>query len=163
MKIQDNSILRRIGKKLNKYLTVEVIVDYKDCLYFFVILFFYAVYLLLHKVYAASLLHMAEIILSTYGMGYLQILVMGNFDEAESFTKKELFLTLLCSLLYAALSYLFGWFDRSPAATGIFAVYCIIAYLSAYLANKIKRKADTEQLNELLRTYQKGGNRNERH
>lgn len=155
-----NQLMKKIIKR---YLRTEVAVDYKACLYFFVILFFYSMYLIFHKIYAASLLHMTEIIFVTYVMGYLQVLALGNFDEAEHFTRREFLFTLLCSLLYAGISYLFGWFDRNAAVTGIFAAYCVIAYLSAYLANKVKRGMDTERLNELLRAYREGGMGNECH
>lgn len=139
------------------WLGTEVAVEYKACLYFFVILFYYAMYRVFRGIYTASLIHMTEIIFATYGMGYLQVLVLDNFDEAEQFRGKELGLSILCAGLYTGISYLFGWFDREAAATGIFAFFCMAAYGCAFLANKAKRYADTMHLNAMLRAYQKGG------
>lgn len=141
-------------QRLKWYLSTEIGIEYKSCLYFFAILFFESMYLLVQKIYAVSLLHMAEIILAAYGMGYFQVLVLDNFDEAETFGKREIFSTLLCTGLYTGISYLGGWFDRQPVATGIFALYCAVLYVSAYLANKVKRDIDTEQLNVMLQAYQ---------
>ena len=136
-------------------------VEYKACIYFFVFLFYYAVYRVLQGIYTASILHMTEMIFATYGMGYLQVLVLDNFDEAEHFRGKELGLSLLCAVLYTGVSYLFGWFDRDVAATGIFVLFCIAAYGCAFLANKAKRYVDTKHLNALLQAYQKGAGEEE--
>lgn len=132
----------------------EVAVEYKACLYFFAILFFYACYLMAQGIYAASLLHMLEMILATYGMGYLQVLVLDNFDEAERFSAGQCICILLCSCLYTGIGYLFAWFDRRAAVTVGFLFYCIFLYICAWLANKAKRYVDTEELNEMLQRYQ---------
>ena len=96
---------KSMSERLKNYWGIEVAIEYKACLYFFCILFFYCCYLVAHKVYAASILHMAEMILGTYAMGYLQVYLLGNFDEAERFGKKEALKTGCCTLLYAAASY----------------------------------------------------------
>lgn len=146
---------------LRRWLSVEVGVEYKACLYFFVFLFYYCVYLLLHGIYSASLLHMGEMICATYGMGYLQVLVLGNFDESDRYSVRELLLTILCSAAYTGVSYLCGWFDRQPAATAFFALYCAAAYFCANLVNRLKRDADTERLNVMLQGYQRRRKENE--
>lgn len=145
------------NEKLLRYLSTEIGIEYKACLYFFVILFFYSVYLVLHGVYEASLIYMLEMIITSYGMGYFQVLALGNFDEAERLSWREEVYILLCSALYAGISFLCGWFDRSAAATAVFGLFCILAYLCAYLANLAKRKIDTEQLNVMLQAYQQRG------
>jgi len=147
------------NEKLRRYLSTEIGIEYKACLYFFAILFFYSMYLVLQGIYAASLLHMLEMILVTYGMGYLQVLAMGNFDEAESLTGKEALCMLFCSMLYGAAGFLFGWFGRSVLMTIFFVLYCCLLYVCAYLVNKVKRDIDTEQLNVMLQEYQRGGMR----
>jgi len=111
-------------------------------------------YLVLQGIYAASLFHMLEMIVSTYGMGYLQVLALHNFDEAEKFAGKEFFCTIFCSALYTGISFWGGWFDRKPVVTVLFACYCVLLYFCAYLANRAKRSIDTEQLNVMLQEYQ---------
>lgn len=144
-------------KKWRTYLSNDIGIEYKACLYFWVILFFYGVYLLCHKVYSASLLHLAEMILTTYLMGYLQVYIFENFDEAAKLCKKEWISICVCSIIYSVISYLLRWFDKNPVVTVIFVCYFIFAYICVYLINKIKRDIDTEQLNHMLNEYQKGG------
>jgi len=143
------------NEKLRRYLSMEIGIEYKACLYFFAFLFFYSLYLLLQGIYAASLLHMAEMIAATYGMGYLQVLALGNFDEADKLTGKQLGYMLLCSALYTGISFLCGWFGRSILVTIIYAFFCIFMYICAYLVNKAKRDIDTEQLNVMLQAYKR--------
>ena len=147
------------NEKLRRYLSTEIGIEYKACLYFFAILFFYSMYLIVHGIYAANLLHMLEMILATYGMGYLQVLVLDNFDEAEGLTRKELLYLLVCAALYTGISYLGGWFDGNMVATAIFAMYCVLMYICAIFANRVKRNIDTEQLNVMLQEYKRGGMR----
>lgn len=145
------------NEKLRRYLSTEIGIEYKACIYFFAILFFYSVYLLIHGIYTASLLHMLEMIFATYGMGYFQVLVLDNFDEAERLTGKKWLYLLLCTALYTGISFLGGWFDGNIAATVIFALYCVLMYVCAYFANRVKRSIDTEQLNVMLQEYKRGG------
>ena len=72
-----------------KYLTEEIGVEFKACLYFFCILFFYAMYRVLNGNFEASIVHMAEMILLTYGMCYVQLYFMNNFDEGERFARPK--------------------------------------------------------------------------
>ena len=149
------------NKRLRRCLSVEIGVEYKACLYFFVILFFYSMYLFIHGIYEASLLHMLEMIVTAYGMGYLQVLVLDNFDEAERLRGKELLYLLLCAALYTGISFLCGWFDGSIVVTAVFAVYCILIYMCAFLANRVKRCIDTEQLNVMLQEYKRRGRKDD--
>ena len=148
---------RNRQKKWHTYLSAEIGREYKACLYFWVILFFHGVYLVLHKVYAASLLHIAEMILATYLMGYLQVYLLRNFDEAVHFGKREGLSACLCSVIYGLISFFLNWFDRSLPVTLIFIGYFIFTYFCVYLINKIKRDIDTDQLNDMLSEYKKGG------
>lgn len=143
-------------RRFLRYLSREIAIEYKACLYFFGFLTFYAIYLICHQVYTVGILPMFEMIISTYFVGYLQVYVLWNFDEAERLGKKELLAALLCTGIYTAVSVLFGWFDRSPRVSLLFFIYVLFCYLCVYLINKVKRKIDTEQLNELLEAYKKG-------
>ncbi len=145
------------SEKFRYYLSMEIGIEYKACLYFFTILFFYAMYLLCQGIYLASLLHMLEMILATYGMGYFQVLCLNNFDEAENLSLKQVVSILVCAAIYVGISYWGKWFDRNIIATIVFAFYCILLYVSAFLANKMKRRIDTKQLNVMLQEYQQGG------
>ena len=142
-------------QRLKVYLNIEVIVDYKACLYFFCVLFFYSMFLVLQGVYQASLLCMAEMIMTTYIMGYLQIFLFHNFDERDALGKKEVLAMLECVGIYTVVSWFLGWFDRQWTATFLFFVYMVIASLSVFLANKIKRMLDTENLNKMLTEFKK--------
>ena len=61
-----------------RYLTQEIGIEFKACLYFFAILFFYCMYRLVQGIFDASMLHMAEMILAAYIIGYLQVYVFRN-------------------------------------------------------------------------------------
>lgn len=151
-------------KKLRKwkpYLEIEVEMEYKACLYFFCILFFYCCYLISRGIYAAGIVHMGEMIITTYIMCYVQRFGFGNYDEAETFGKKEAAGVVFSTVIYTGLSFLFGWFDRNPVVTAVFAAYFLVATGCLFLVNKIKRKADTKELNELLSAYKEGGEEHE--
>lgn len=136
------------------YIAKEIGIEFKSCLYFFCILFFYCVYRLLHGNDTAQIMHMTQMICFAYAMGYIQMYVLANFDEAEQLRKKELLCITICSGTYALLSYLFQWFDRSAAATVLFAFYMALVYLCAFLVYKSKREVDSKLLNEDLKYFQ---------
>lgn len=138
------------------YLSNEIAIEYKACLYFFAILFFHTIYLWMQGIYDVRMLIMCEMILSTYVMGYLQVYVLHNFDEAEHIGKKEILEILMCSCLYTGASYLFRWFDRNRLVTGLFFAFMVLGYVCVYLINKVKRKIDTENLNRMLTEFKKG-------
>lgn len=143
-------------KNWNSYLSNEIAIEYKACLYFYSILVFYCIYLACKDVFQASVLYMCEMIASAYLMGYVQIYCLGNFDEAERFSKKEFLKTLLCSGIYTGVSYVFGWFDRSLLVTASFLAFFVFAYWCVYLVNKMKRDIDTKNLNEMLERFKEG-------
>ncbi len=144
-------------KKWLTYLSNEIGIEYKASLYFWGILFFDATYLLCNNLYSVSLLHIAEMISITYIMGYLQVYVFHNFDEATKLQKKEGISIVICSMIYGVVSYLFQWFNQSLSVSIIFICYFILIYILIYLINKIKRDIDTKQLNDMLNEYKKGG------
>ena len=141
------------------YLGREIMIEYKACLYAFCIVVFYAGYTMLQGEYTVSILYLAEMFCTAYAIGYLQVYALWNFDEAETFKKKEILAVLLCSILHGAISYLFGWFDKKVTVTIVFIAYFIIVYVCILFINKVKRMEDTKNLNTLLDNYKKGKKR----
>lgn len=140
-------------KRFKRYLSTEIKIEFKACLYFFAILFFYAVYQLVQGKLYTGIVQMAEMILATYAMGYVQVFLLGNFEEAEHIGKRELGAAFLCMTVYTALSWLLDWYDRSMAATLLFSAYLAVCYLSIMLVYRIKRSIDTEELNRELEAF----------
>lgn len=146
------------GKKFTTiwehYIRKEIGIEFKACLYFFCILFFYSVYKLIGGSQEANIIHMAEMILLTYGMGYVQVYLLSNFDEGEQMGGREILYTILCSSIYAGVSFVGKWFDHNIFVTIGFACYMMIAYVCAYFVYKSKRKIDEKILNEDLKAFQ---------
>lgn len=136
-----------------RYLTKEIGIEFKACLYFFALLFFYCIYRLLCKRTDASILHMAEMIFSTYIMGYLQVFLLWNFDEADALKRKEILAMCLCTCIYTGVSYFCSWFDRNLTATIIFAAYVVFLYVCVFLVYRMRRRIDDKILNEELRMF----------
>ncbi len=137
-----------------KYLTHEIGIEFKACLYFFAILFFYCVYRLTQGSLSADMIHMAQMILSCYIIGYLQVYVFDNFDEADRLGKKGWTGMAVCLALYSLISYCFGWFDQKWVVTLLLAVYLLITYICVFLIYRTKRRIDDKKLNEELRLFQ---------
>lgn len=142
---------------LERYLLEEIGVEFKACIYFFCYLFFYSIYKLVGGSTSANIIHMAEMILLTYGMCYLQIYFMNNFDEGEQFKLKELLLSIVCALIYTTASWLFGWFDRNVAVTIGFFAFVVFAYFCGFLVYKIRRTLDAKVLNNDLKAFKERG------
>lgn len=147
--------------KLERCLLEEIGVEFKACIYFFCYLFYYCMYRLLGGSTSASIIHMTEMIFLTYGMCYLQIYTMKNFDEAEEFKLRELILSMVCSGIYTIVSWLGGWFDGNiPVIVG-FSLYVIWAYICGFLVYKIRRSLESKALNEDLKAFKERGDVNE--
>lgn len=138
---------------LQKYLTEEIRIDFKACLYFFCMVFFYSMYCIFQGSWEASIIYMAEMIVTNYIMGYMQVYLMDNFDEADVYKGKEIAKTLGCSAIYVVVSLLCGWFDRSPAVTFLYFAYMVVCYICVFLSYKVKRDIDSKLLMEDLRKY----------
>lgn len=139
---------------LEKYFSTEISVEFKACLYFFCILFFYCMYRLYCGDVTASIIHMGEMILLTYGMGYFQIYALSNFDEGENLRLKEFFYIFLCSGIYTLVSYLGNWFNGNLYVISGYFIYMVIAYICTFFVYKTKRKIDARLLNEDLKAFQ---------
>ena len=141
--------------RLKKYLSSEIGIEFKAGLYFFTILFFYCLYRIGQGSFQADIIIMAEMIFVAYVMGYIQVFLLGNFDEGESFGIREGLSSLLCSALYTATSFVLNWYDRSIMATMAFLLYMLFCYICMFLVYKIKRDIDTELLNQELEEFKK--------
>ncbi len=136
------------------YLTKEIGIEFKACLYFFSILFYYCVYRMIGGIFDASILHMTEMIFTCYFIGYIQVYLLWNFDEADQMGVKEICGMLLCTALYCAVAHFGSWFDKKLMVLLIFAVYILIVYVCVFFIYKSKRRIDDKRLNEDLRLFQ---------
>lgn len=153
----------KMGKRRKKlsvwehYLAMEIAIEFKACLYFFAILFFYCMYRLLIGSAQASILHMAEMIFLTYAMGYMQVYLLSGFDEGERLGVKESLYLALCSLIYAGSSFFGGWFGRVIWISILFFLYVAFLYVCVFFVYKSKRKLDDKIMNENLKLFQARG------
>ena len=134
---------------------MEIEIEFKACLYFFIILFFYSVYRIMQGSFQTNIIVMAEMIVTTYFMGYVQKLFLNNFDEGERWGSREAFDMLVCSAVYTGISYWLRWFDRSRTATLLYFFFMLCSYICAFLVYKIKRDFDTARLNKELEQFKK--------
>lgn len=146
------------SKKLDKFrhvLLTEAGIEFKACLYFFAILFFYCMYRITQGSFQADMLIMAEIILTTYVMGYVQVYLLRNFEESDRLGGFEWMASILCSLIYVGVSLLFSWFDRNWLPELLFFGYVMLCYLSVFCIYYVRRHWDTEELNLELESFKK--------
>jgi len=136
------------------YLTKEIGIEFKACLYFFAILFYYCVYRMVCGIFDASIIHMAEQILTCYVICYLQVYLFGNFDEADKLRGREIAGMIICTGLYTAVSYIGNWFDRKIPVTLGFVAYILFMYVCVVMIYRTKRKIDDKKLNEDLKIFQ---------
>ena len=141
--------------KVKKFISLEIGIEIKACLYFAIILFFYFAYQVIQGSLYASIIRMIEIVLTAYAMSYLQVYLLHNFDEAEQIDVHVVIRALFCSVLYTAVSFFFRWYDRNLTATGCYFLYMLLCYLCVFLIYKIKRDIDTALLNQELKAFKK--------
>lgn len=145
---------KRNISRFERYLIEEIGIEFKACLYFFCILFFYSVYRILGGSFEAGIIHMGEMILLAYGMGYAQVYLLSNFDEGEQLGVREILYMVLCSAIYTGISFWGKWFERNVAVSVAFFLYMMFAYICAFLVYKFKRDIDAKMLNEDLKAFQ---------
>ncbi|WP_026516110.1 DUF3021 family protein [Butyrivibrio sp. MC2021] len=136
-----------------RYLTKEIGIEFKACLYFFAILFFYSMYRICIGSLEASIIHMAEMIFACYIIGYVQVYLLWNFDEADSVGAKEIAGVIICTAIYSLLSYFLRWFDKNIYVTLGLAAYVLVTYICVILIYKTKRNIDDKKLNEDLALF----------
>lgn len=147
----------KLIKKFRDYLRTEIAIEYKACLYFACILFFYFAYLMSRRVYSASILFMFEMIMTAYVMSYLQVYLFCDTDVADRPGTKGLLGILVCAGLYGAASFWLGWFEESFLASFMFVGYMLLIYSCVWLLNRMKRALDTEHLNKMLSEFKEKG------
>lgn len=136
-----------------RYLTKEIGIEFKACLYFFAILFFYSMYRICTGSLEASIIHMAEMIFACYIIGYIQVYLLWNFDEADRVGAREITGVIICTAVYSLLSYFLGWFDKNVYVTLGLAAYVLVTYICVILIYKTKRNIDDKKLNEDLALF----------
>lgn len=140
-------------KPFKKYLLSEINIEFKACLYFFAFLFFFCCYRIWLGEYTFSILHMTELILATYLMGYVQVFFLRNFDEEDQFTVFTIGCAIGCSLIYSLLAYVLGWCSGNLLLCFFFFLYSILCYICAQLVYKFRRDLETEKLNLELESF----------
>lgn len=148
--------------RFKQYLGSEIGIEFKACLYFFAILFFYSMYRILQGSFFANIIVMAEMIFSTYIIGYIQVYLLGNFDEAEQLTWREILASVFCSIVYSSISFFGKWYDRNITVTVLFFCYILFCYICVFFVYKVKRDVDTAVLNHELENFKKKSNRSDR-
>ncbi len=136
------------------YLTKEIGIEFKACLYFFAILFYYCMFKLCTGSVSASILHMAEMIFTAYIIGYIQVYLFNNFDEAESLGLREWVGILVCTCIYLTVAFFGKWFDGNMYVLLGFAAYLLLTYFCVFLIYRSKRRIDDRKLNEDLKLFQ---------
>ncbi len=139
--------------KWKKFISLEIAIEIKACLYFGMILFFYFVFRVWRGSFTADIIQMTEMVLTAYVMNYLQVYVMHNFDEAEQFGVSVIIQCIVCSSLYAMASFFFGWYERIKAVSAGFFLYMLLSYLCTFFIFKIRRDLDTSRLNQELEDF----------
>lgn len=141
--------------KFERYLAAEIEIEFKATLYFFCILFFEALYCLYKGSSSIPIPIILEMILTCYFMGYIQVYLLNNFDEADRLGPRELFGIILCTGLYTAVSHAFGWFGQNLLVTLLFAAYIVLSYACIFLVYLVRRRLESKILNEMLQDYKK--------
>lgn len=145
---------KKIWNLIERYLTKKIGVEIKCCLMFLLILCFYCIYRWIGGISEASIIHMLEMVLLAYVIGWIQTLIHSDFDEIDHLRIKECLFIILCSFVYVIIAYLGNWFDKSIGIGIIYGFYMICAYLCTFMVYKIKRVIDAKHLNEDLKKFQ---------
>ena len=74
--------MNRFEERFERYLENEIIIDYKTCAYFFCMAFFYCCYRISQGSFQANVVFLFEMIVDAYVVGYIQVYLFRNFDEA---------------------------------------------------------------------------------
>lgn len=135
------------------FIAKEIEVEQKSPLYCYTILGFYLGFQLLSGSSSASIWVIVEIVAATYIMGFVQLYLMGSFDEAERLTAKNILFAVICSLVYTAVSWLGGWFGRSLPITALFFAFMLLCYGCVYWFFSVRRSVTTRQMNSELAAY----------
>lgn len=139
--------------KFEKFLADELGIEFKAAMYFYTMFFFYFVYQLSRGNWQADLWVLLQMIATTYVMGYIQVFLLGNFDEAERVTWQVVAKVICGALVYTCISYIGKWFDRNLTVTLIYFAFMIGCYGCAYWVYSFKRSVSTKEMNEELNMF----------
>ncbi len=142
-------------KRYEKFFAAEIEIEFKAALYFYSILFFYLAYRFIYGSHQAEISHILSMIATTYIMGYIQVFLLGNYDESEQVTWSVAAKAVLCSFIYAAASWLLGWFDRSIFETAVFFCFVMIFHGCSWWLYSFRRRVSTKELNKELEEFKK--------
>ena len=143
-----------IAELIELYLTKEIGIEFKSCLYFFAILFYYCMFRLCTGSLSAEILHMAEMIFTAYIIGYVQVYLFGNFDEAEELRLREWIGIIVCTGVYLTVAFFGKWFSGNLYVLLGFGAYLLLTYFCVFLIYRSKRRIDDKKLNEDLKLFQ---------
>lgn len=149
----------RIIHICKKLLRNEIAIDFKACVYFFCVAFFYSVVQLCKGIFTVRILTLAEIVITNYVICYVQTYLLKDFDESDRVGANEIGGILMCTFLYVLASLTMNWFDGSELITALFAAFIILTYVCVILCFIVKRRLDTRQLNRLLNEYKENEGR----
>lgn len=140
-------------RRFQRYLSREIAIEFKSGLYFLCFMFYYGAYRWAMGCRTGELIPMMEMLAVVYLVCYVQVYLLGNFDEAERYGLREWAGALLCSGLYGGAAWLFGWFGGGAAVTVGFFFYTLVCHLCMFAICKIKRVIDTKHLNQELESF----------
>ena len=140
-------------RKFEKILAKELGIEFKAAIYFYTIIFYYFVYQLLQGSSQVDILVLIEMMATTYIMGYIQVFLLGNFDEAEHVNLSVVVKVVCGAFIYTCVSFFGKWFDRNLVITGVYFVFMLFCYVCAYWAYSVKRVVSTREMNEELNTF----------
>lgn len=141
--------------KIERFLLKELGIEFKAALYFYSMFFFYLAYKIWCGNIQGNLLVLVEMIAITYIMAWLQMVLLGNFDEAEKIDLFVIIKSICSSVVYAGISYLGNWFDRNLIVTIIYFVFMILCYGCVYWAYSFRRIVSTKEMNEELQAFKR--------
>ena len=146
--------------RIERLLLKELGIEFKAALYFYTMFFFYFAYRIWSGSIQANLVVLVEMIVVTYVMAWLQLFLLGNFDEAEKVDISVIIKVICSAVVYAGISYLGNWFDRNLIVTAIYFVFMIACYGCVYWVYSFRRIVCTKEMNEELRAFKQQKQRN---
>jgi len=136
-----------------RLLAAEIGIEFKASLYFLCILAYYCIYRIACGSTQADIIHMTQMVLATYIMGYIQVYLLSNFDEGDELKIREIIYLILCSLTYTIVACCGKWFDGKLGVCIGFFCYIMFAYACAFFIYKFKRTMDEKKLNADLKSF----------
>jgi len=137
----------------DKFFLSEIGIEFKAALYFYSMLFFYMGSRLIDGSRQMEIFTVLQMMAATYVMAFVQVFLLGNFDESERIGIRQMLLAAGCSLVYTAAGWLLCWFDRDIAINAVFFVFMLVCYGCTFWLYSFRRSATTKQLNDELEAF----------